>query len=222
MTERPDLALLYRDTRERLTELVAGLDDTAVSTQVPACPGWAVRDVLAHLVAIPEDALAGRLAGVPSEEFTADQVARFAGVSVTEMLSRWSASAPEFEEIIKAFGVWPAVIDVASHEQDIRNAVGQPGARQCAAIRAMAPLLASLLSPPVPVRVVTEHGEYLVGGDDAHIEPLTLATSEFELFRWRMGRRSRRQLAAMDWSGDPSAVIGELTIFGPAARDVKE
>jgi uncharacterized protein (TIGR03083 family) len=222
MSEQPDLAWLYRDTRERLTDLVAGLDDAAVRTQVPACPGWAVRDVLAHLVAIPEDALAGRLAGVPSEDFTADQVARFADISVAEMLSRWPASAPRFEEIIQAFDVWQAVIDVASHEQDIRGAIARPGARQCAAIRAMAPLLASVLAPPVAVRVVTEHGEYLAGGDGARVEPLTLSTSEFELFRWRMGRRSRSQLAAMDWSGDPSAVIGELTIFGPADRDVRE
>ena len=217
-TGTPDLAGLYRDTRVRLTGLVAGLDGAALSSEVPACPGWAVKDVLAHLVAIPEDALAGRLTGVPDEDFTADQVARFADVPVPEMLDRWSAAAPRFEEIVQAFEIWPAVIDVASHEQDIRGAVGRPGARRCAAIRALAPLLASWLSLPITVKVVTEYGEYLLGEG----EPLTLSTTEFELFRWRMGRRSAAQLAAMDWSGDPAAVLDRLTIFGPAASDVVE
>src|SRR5215469_18519764 len=112
---QPDLAGLYHETRLRLSDLVAGLDEAALTTEVPACPGWAVRDVLAHLTAIPEDALAGRLTGVPDEAFTADQVARFADVSVPEMLTRWSAAAPRFEEVVQGFQIWPAVIDVASH-----------------------------------------------------------------------------------------------------------
>jgi uncharacterized protein (TIGR03083 family) len=220
-TGRPDLASLYRDTRERLTDVIAGLDSAAHGAEVPACPGWAVRDVLAHLTAIPEDAIAGRLTDIPTEEFTADQVARFAGVPVAEMLTRWSASAPQFEEVVQAFRIWPAVIDVASHEQDIRGALGLAGARQCAAITQTAPLLASLLDLPVPVRIATERGEYDVGPADGEPE-LTLSTSEFEMFRWRMGRRSLAQLAAMDWSGNPSAILGKLTVFGPATSDIVE
>lgn len=220
-TGKSDLAGLYRDTRERLSGLVAGLDATAVSTEVPTCPGWKVSDVLAHLTAIAEDAIAGRLTDLPTDEITADQVARFAGVSVAEMLTRWSAAAPAFEAAIEAFGVWPAVIDVASHEQDIRGALRLPGARTCAAIRQVAPRLASWLDLPVRVRIVTEHGEYLAG--DGEGDPsLTLATTEFELFRWRMGRRSLAQLAAMDWSADPTAILGQLTIFGPATADIVE
>ena len=217
----PDLAGLYRDTRERLADLAAGLDRAAFITAVPACPGWRVRDVFAHLTAIPEDALAGRLTDVPDEKFTADQVARFADVPVPEMVARWSASAPRFEEVIQASSIWPAVIDVASHEQDIRGALGLPGARDCAAIRQTVPRLLSWLDVPVPVTIVTDDGEYSVGAADGEAA-LTLSTSEFELFRLRMGRRSLAQLAAMDWSGDPSAILGKLTIFGPAASDIVE
>ena len=216
-----DLAGLYRDTRERLTELVAGLDSVALGTAVPACPGWTVRDVIAHLTAITEDALAGRLTGVPDEEFTADQVARFAGTPVPEMLARWSASAPQFEDAVQAFRIWPAVIDVASHEQDIRGALGMVGARECAAIRQTTPRLVSWLDLPVPMRIVTEHAEYSVGAADGEAE-LTLSTSEFEMFRWRLGRRSLAQLAAMDWSGNPSAILGKLAVFGPTTSDIVE
>jgi uncharacterized protein (TIGR03083 family) len=228
-TNEHDLAGLYRDCRQRLTGLVADLDGAAWEAEVAACPGWKVRDVVAHLVAIPEDAIAGRLTGIPDEEFTADQVARMAEVPVPELLERWSAAAPRFEEIVAALGIWPAVIDAASHEQDIRGAVGQPGARDCRVIRSATPLLLSMLSPSVPVTIVTEDGEQRVGigdqGDDdgpGRRAGLTLSTSRYEAFRWRMGRRSRSQLAAMDWSGDPSPVLGQLAIFGPADADVIE
>jgi hypothetical protein len=49
-----------------------------------------------------------------------------------------------------------------------------------------------------------------------------LHTTAFEAFRWRLGRRSRAQLAAMEWSADPTAVLDHLVVFGPAARDVIE
>jgi hypothetical protein len=41
-TPEADLARLYRETRERLTALVAGLDETQLAAPVPACPGWSV------------------------------------------------------------------------------------------------------------------------------------------------------------------------------------
>lgn len=215
-----DLPGLYRDTRQRLTALVSGLDAGALATAVPACPGWAVRDVVAHLAAVADDAVAGRLTGPPTDEYTAAQVARLAEVCVPDILDLWTAAAPQFEHVIGAFDVWPALIDVASHEQDIRAAVGLPGARDSAAIRRCVAWLLSGLQVPVPLLVVTEDGEVLAGpGGPAK---LVLSTSRFEAFRWRMGRRSRAQLAALSWSGDPSPVLGHLFVFGPAASDIDE
>jgi len=225
-----DLGGLYRETRQRVTALVLSLGAAELDVQVPACPAWTVNDVVAHLAATSEDVIEGRLADVPTEDFTAGQVARFASVPVRERLARWSAAAPQFEEIISAFRVWPAVIDVASHEQDIRGAIGRPGERDCASIRECTATLLSWLHLPVPVRVITEDGEYLVGQplDQPDHPPLTrsreltLGTSRFEAFRWRMGRRSRVQLAALAWSGDPAAVLDHLAVFGPASSDVIE
>ncbi len=203
--------------------------------------------MLAHVVSIPEDAAAGRLAGLPTEEFTAEQVARLAGVTVADLLARWSASAPDFEQRLVRFEVWPAVIDLATHEQDIRGALGQPGARDCAAIRHSADRLLTSLNPPVPVRITTEDGTYVVGPPIAAGPPaaaggagppggaggaddpadagdaLALSTTRFEAFRWRMGRRSPAQLAAMAWSANPPpAVLASLTIFGPSPADIHE
>jgi uncharacterized protein (TIGR03083 family) len=218
--QAPDLARFYRETRQRLTALVSGLDAAALATPVPACPGWSVADVIGHLAAIPEDALAGRLTGPPSEEETAAQVARYSGRAMTQTLASWTDLAPQFEEIVAAFEVWPAVIDVASHEQDIRGAVGQPGARDTEVIRETAGWLIARLRPPVPIRVTIEDAEILLGPDGEPV--LELRTTRYEAFRWRMGRRSRNQLAALDWAGDPSPVLDHLVVFGPAVTDIAE
>jgi len=216
----PDLARLYRDTRERLTSLVAGLDEQALATPVPACPGWQVQDVVAHLAAIVEDALAGRLTGPPSEAETAVQVARYKGRPMLQTLDGWTAGAPRFEEVISALDIPPAVIDVASHEQDIRGALGRPGARDCPAVQQMAGWLLQGLRTPVPVRITVEDAEFRIGPSGDPV--LGLRTTRFEAFRWRMGRRSRDQLAALDWSGDPAPVLDHLVVFGPARTDIIE
>jgi uncharacterized protein (TIGR03083 family) len=186
---QPGLAELYRDTRERLCDLVSGLDQAELTAPVPACPGWTVRDVVAHLTAIVEDALAGRLTGIPDEEFTADQIARMAGLPVTEMLERWSAGAPQFEQGIEALEIWPAVIDIATHEQDIRGAVGRPGARDCPVIKRCTPMLLSGLDLPVQVTISTEDGDVVVGASEVGLG-LVLSTTRFDAFRWRMSSAS--------------------------------
>lgn len=216
-TQEPDLAQLYRDTRERVTALVSTLDDAALRTDVAACPGWQVRDVLAHLAAITEDAVAGRLTGPPTDEQTAEQVARFAHRDLTQILGVWDANATQFEELASALKVWPAVIDVTSHEHDIRTAVGRPGARDTESVWQCAELLLSGLQAPAGLRIAVEDAEF--GADGAELE---LRTTRFEVLRWRMGRRSRPQLAALDWSGDPAPVLDHLVVFGPATTDIIE
>src|SRR3981189_3020127 len=61
------IARLYQETRERIVAWGVGLDDAALSTAVGACPGWSVRDVVAHVAAVAEDWVSGRLAGPPTD-----------------------------------------------------------------------------------------------------------------------------------------------------------
>src|SRR5258708_30143177 len=135
-------------------------------------------------------------------------------------LAGGTEEARRFEESVAALEVWPAVIDVASHEQDIRGAVGQPGARDTEVIKQMSGWLIARLRPPVPVRVTTEDTQIQVGPDGDPV--LELTTTRYEAFRWRMGRRSRSQLAALDWSGAPAAALDHLVILGPATADTIE
>ena len=216
----PDLGRLYHDTRERLVVLLSQLNEAALATRVPACPAWLVRDVVAHLCAVNQDVLAGRQTRINTDAETAAQVARFRNHGMARILAAWQDVAPQFEQFVRARKAWTAVIDIASHEQDIRAAVGRPGARDTEVIWHSSDWLLTRLRPPVALIVAVEDAQYRAGPPDG--TPLRLATSRFEAFRWRVGRRSRAQLAALDWSGDPSPVLDHLTFFGPSAADIIE
>ena len=224
MTSLPeaDLAHLYRDTRERLSGLVLGLDDSELASPVPACPGWSVSDVMYHLLAVVEDVMAGRLTKPPTDAETAEQVARHRGTPVPAVVETWAELAPPFEELIGGVVVWPAVLDVATHEQDIRGALGRPGARDTEAVRVGAKALVAWMQPSVSMRLVCEDFEAQVGPEDGHHQELRLRTTRFEILRWRLGRRSRSQVQGFDWSGDPAPVIDQLFVFGPSPTDIVE
>ena len=220
----PALSALYGQTQTRVVAMVVELDVSQLEAPVPACPGWRVHDVVGHMVAVGEDVLEGRLTGPPSDEQTAAQVARYADRPMAELLSRWGELTPQFGEAIDAFDVWPAVLDVATHEQDIRGALGAPGARETEVVRLGSDRLLTWMQPPVPFRVEVEDETYDLGPDGgaAGDTTIVLRTGRFEALRWRMGRRSRSQLAGLDWGGDPAPVLDHLVVFGPSPLDIAE
>ena len=114
---------------------MTGPDDAAWNTAVPACPGWSVRDVVAHMTAVAEDWASGRLAGPPTDEETAAHVARFARLRrAPSILAAWSDAAAQLDHLAATAGLEPPLGDVACHEHDIRGAIGRPGARDSAAV----------------------------------------------------------------------------------------
>jgi uncharacterized protein (TIGR03083 family) len=208
---------LYQDTARRITVL---LKESGAWTQpVPACPGWSVRDVIAHMAAVAEDWADGSLTGPPSDEETAEHIARYPGDN-SELLATWLAAADRLAALAKTTGLEPPIGDIACHEHDIRAAIGQPGAREAESVRWTADRLLTMLDTPVPLRVVTDDAQYRCGPPEG--TELVLHTTLFEALRWRTGRRSRAQLAGMDWSADPSPVLDYLFLFGPATKDVVE
>ncbi len=74
---------LYREGRERLVELGSTLSDESAAAAERACPGWAVRDVYAHLSGIVAAALAGRMEGVTTDPWTQRQVDELAAPART-------------------------------------------------------------------------------------------------------------------------------------------
>ena len=201
--------------RGRVTELVAGVGAVGVEAPVPTCPGWRVRDVIGHLVGNVEDAAPGRLTGPPSQSVTAEQVKRHHDDDIDNLLTAWERLAPPFEAMISAGVLWPAAIDLVSHEHDIRHALDRPGARDDPVVGLVAELMAAGLADRV---------EVVVHGAPHRARPLIpqLRVSSFELLRLAMGRRTVAQVAALDWSGDPTDVLSGLFVFGPATEPIVE
>jgi hypothetical protein len=215
-----DLSLIYRESRARLTELLGGVDD-AKAVPVPCCPAWSAHDVLCHLVAVAEDILAGALTGPPPDDVTAAQVARRADKATGAVLNEWTAVGPQVDELLAATPVWPLAVDALTHEHDVRGAVGDRGARDDQAVQISAYWLLRRLDPPVALAIECDPDRIDVG-PEGDAPGLQLTTDSFEAFRFRLGRRSRGQLAAMRWSGDPGPVLDRLTIFGPSLVDINE
>ena len=59
-----------------------------------------MHDVVAHLVGVIEDGLAGRLSGPPDDAMTATEVRRHQHQSIYEMIDTWQRLAPMFEAAI--------------------------------------------------------------------------------------------------------------------------
>jgi uncharacterized protein (TIGR03083 family) len=220
MTERKPLSQYYREGRERLSAFVLDHLDEA-GTPVPATPGWTVHDVIAHLTGVAQDITSGTVPKQgPTPEWTSGHVQRGAGVSTEALLEAWSTLSAAAEHVVDTYSVWPAVMDVVCHEHDVRGALGDAGGRDDEFIAIAAKAVLSSMNPARPLVIETERKQFRVGPEEG--EPITLRTTSWEAFRWRFGRRSRAQIAAMDWSGDAESILDELCIFGPAAADVIE
>jgi len=216
----------HRDGRRRITALLASLGAADAELPVAACPGWRVRDVAAHLAGIADDALHGRLDGVATDPWTARQVDSRRQRSLPEILAEWAETGPRFEAALAA-GDPPdrLIIDQWAHEQDLRGALGRPGAGGSTSARLTQQALRAGLRGQIdgvglaPLRVVTELDDWVAGDGSPAV---TLATTWFDLARTILGRRSPAQMRAMAWLGDSDPYLAALPLFGPATIDLVE
>jgi len=199
----------YRGLRTRVTDVVRTAPRDALDRVAPATPEWRVRDVLAHLVGVPADVLAGRLEGVATDAWTAAQVDARRDRTVDELLAEWQECGPQIEPVLEQVPfevIGQAMYDAVTHEHDIRHALGAPGARDSDAFdlawrwyvgaraRGGAPAL----------RFVTEAGETVAGAG----EPVaTIEAPRFEIFRAATGRRTATEIAAFRWDCTPEPTL---------------
>jgi uncharacterized protein (TIGR03083 family) len=222
-----DVGVHYRTSRERFTALIRELTPEELNASVPACPGWSVRDVLGHVSGITDDAVNGRMKGIPDDAQTADQVERSRQLTVEALLDRWEQQAPDFQAVLTSVGpsLAPAAIDVAVHEQDVRGALGKPGSRYNATIAWALPMIVHGFERRLgkaglsPVRVNVE-GEIMADGET---DGPVLRITQFEAFRAFLGRRTLDEVAAYAWSTPPSsACLQQFFVFGPTAKRISD
>ena len=182
--------------------------------------------MLSHVAGIPDDAFAGRMEGAPGEEWTAAQVERNRELPVDELLDRWAQQASGFAEVIESMGETRPPFDLHSHEHDLRKALGRPGGRSNVIVETAGFRLASVGGAGVRVTVELDDGRVVVSGDADGVPGVVLRdVSVFELFRSRLGRRSREQVRGYDWTGsdaDVDAVLERWFNFGPSPLPIVE
>src|SRR5439155_2007093 len=113
-----EIVTIYAQTRKRLSDLLDGIDDDRAVPPVPACPGWTVKDVLAHVVGVCSDVLDGNINGVATDPWTAAQVAKRAGARLPDLLDEWDQVGPQVEAMAPMFPGRMAeqwVADAATH-----------------------------------------------------------------------------------------------------------
>lgn len=213
MTDRP-IRDAYEESRTRVTKLVSAQDD-APGIDVPACPQWTVHDVVSHVTGVCADSISGNLDGVATDPWTDAQVRARRGRPTGDVLAEWGEVGPTFAgflDDLDATGV-QALTDLLTHEHDIRGAVGDTGGRDEPVIdRSVEFLVRYLIRPAVkemglPAVVVTDGATRWATTRDVPDDAVTLRGDRFELLRAMTGRRSERQIRALDWSGDPSAYL---------------
>src|SRR5581483_9457541 len=81
----------YRVVQERIDALVRGRDGIA-ELPVPACPGWTIAHVIAHLAGVAEDIAALNLEQKGTGPWADAQVARLGERSLDDLLDLWGLS----------------------------------------------------------------------------------------------------------------------------------
>lgn len=216
-----DAAIAYRHICERVDALVRGRDGIA-DLNVPACPGWTIRHVVAHLAGVAQDIVALNLDKKGTAPWADAQVARLAEHSIDELLDVWQQSLNAVSANL-AFasdaGVCQLVFDTLTHEHDIRGALGEPGSRTGdLAFKAALSFMTTtgdqfIRHAELPAfRLCTPSiGSVQLGDPNTAREHVALAISDFDALRSFGGRRSVKQLLALPWEGDPTNLMPAFT-----------
>ena len=204
---------LWAAAQADMSALGRGLRAEAAAP-VPACPVWTVHDVFAHQAGVASDILGGRLEGVTTDPWTQRQVEERAGRTLAEILDEWDADAPRLIEAMAPLGdaVDPRmVIDVWTHDQDVRGAVGRPGQRNGERAEWVSDRFRDHLAEEVER---AELAPLVVDFGDRPAAEGSVAVSRFEFCRALVGRRSLDQIRQWTWTvDDPEAYVGLIPVF---------
>jgi len=222
-----DCAAAYHALRERVAALVTAADARALDARAPATPEWRVRDVLAHMTGVNTDIVNGALDGVATDAWTATQVDTRRAWPVDRLLVEWEETGSEVEAnaafLGPAVGQW--LYDACTHEHDIRQALGTPGARDSDAVALAYVWGGDRLGEALDKKgvgslaVETEAGARSIGTGEPRVG---LRLDRFELVRAMTGRRSVAQMRAYGWDGAPIPEHLTLLIFTPRGDDFVE
>jgi uncharacterized protein (TIGR03083 family) len=242
-----DLSEAYTEVSQRLSVVLVALEEDESDTPVAACPGWTVRDVVAHHCGAVVDAVSGNIAELKGfnlldqwrdqkvadarDALTGREVAERAGRSLRSLVEEWSEATAALVPIMRGERPFPEPVpsiltgvlinDVVVHEGDIRSALAlepvQHGAAMSLAITGYG------FSLDYRIRLLGL-APLILECDDRRrsfgggVDPgATLRASRYELVRCLASRRTANDIRNYDWTGNPEPYISILPEYGPTA-----
>lgn len=219
---------LYTDTRDRLIDLVRTLDSEQARQAVPLTPGWTIAEVVAHVCGLNADVAAGMREGLGTDERTAHQVATRTDRTVGEVCDEWLGHAEAMRQAIADDGFFGRRLsaDLVVHLHDVQHALGVgidhddeatiSGGRTYAT-RTPDRLAdgAGVDGAGVSLAIELSDGSRFAPTAGPASPDLVLRATPYDFLRSVTGRRSRREVAALDWTGDPTLILDRLSPYGP-------
>ena len=199
--------------RLRVTALVADLDDKAADALVPATPDWRVRDLLAHMIGLDVDVVAGAEPDDHNPDWTQGHVDDRRGRSIADLLVEWADVAPRLEQWMRDNDPRP-LGDVIVHEQDLRGALGVSGGQDTAGLHAIRDHMITGFAEAVP-GALTLQGDRWSWSSEADGPATVVAATDFDLARAIMSRRSAAQLRSWTTAGDVAPFLEAFAVLGP-------
>lgn len=190
----------YIALRRRVIDLIRSVPDEDSVRVVPSCPAWTTSALVAHMMGVNEDILAGRMEGVTTDAWTQAQVDRHTGESLRQLADGWESIAADFDVLLPHIPTpvnSQLVMDAVTHEHDLRHALGSTDGRESDAVGVALGWVLDMAETRQPGlgRRLAESG-----------------VSHFQLLRSLTGRRTMGQ---MDELGLPGESIATLLAGSP-------
>jgi uncharacterized protein (TIGR03083 family) len=223
-----DPAAVYEAERLAFVSLIGSLPAAELEGNVAATPLWTVRDVLSHVVGITADLNAQQFGNGDGDAWTLAQVTARRDRTVEDLAAEWDREAPVFEVGLRLFGYTFGAHylgDLLQHVCDVEATIGRSPVRDDVAVvvgldfylGSFEEALGAQTVGGVDIRAGRE--SWRLGTGDA---VASLAATPYELFRALGGRRTRDEIAALDWAGDADRFIGLLSRYPMPLASLQE
>lgn len=206
----------WAQAQARVIALVEAMSEDDANARVPACPRWTTHDLLAHMVGLGADVLAGDEPDDHNAEWTQRQVEARADQDVAAIVAEWKAISEPLQQWMRENTTRP-LGDVVIHEQDLRGALGAPGAQDTDGFVALRDRMAGGLADQVreaglpAVALVAPDWTFTAGDGEPAV---TLRAPQFDLARAVMSRRSAGQIRDWTTDGDIEAYLPLFAALG--------
>lgn len=207
-------------SRQRVSDLVAQTPLSKLEQRAPLTPEWRVRDIVAHLVGVAQDVSSGNFPQ-DFDAWTSAQVERLRAIDAHGLIREWQVF--EIGEMLSE-PLAIALFDQVTHEADICHALGVPVHLDTATLTLLSKFTLNRFGAKdndLHVTLQLDGQEFVTGSGRHHV---TLSATAFEWFRASSGRRSVRQIEAMEWRGDVDVIeiLFGNGFFTPSQHDVVE